>query len=419
MNTPIFNAQFLTIDFRLLDNPEFGAFMRTTAFGVYLQMRRYIWRSRDRLHPIAAVNELRGQGKLVCSVERGVLARKLGIVHQEHVSRHITHLVKMGAIHTVRTGRQSVFILGTWEDRSAHADGTYIVELFFLEQLFGVEKRPQISPERGLEADVPEIGTPDVPFKGTSEMRARGTSHSEMLAEGTAEMAMTATSDVSPKPTNKYNKKEIQKQQRSSLLSGFAFSRRQLAEIEETYSADRIKEVVAACRSSEERIDNPTGWVLAALQGGYEFDSAGKRVQARVTKRREIEAETVRKEAEEEAQREATDRRIRGWIESHAEEYATIVDEERRKLSGSRLGGSEAVLRVQARCRVWERLEEERRENAGAEITPPVFAVRSVGSEASATPERSAVDDSVMTQPLETPLGSPGGQSLTSLFLGV
>lgn len=419
MNTPIFNAQFLTIDFRLLDNPEFGAFMRTTAFGVYLQMRRYIWRSRERLHPIAAVNELRGQGKLVCSVERGVLARKLGIVHQEHVSRHITQLVKMGAIHTVRTGRQSVFILGTWEDRSAHADGTYIVELFFLEQLFGVEKRPQISPQGGSEAEIPEVGTSDVPLKGISEMRTSGTSHSEMLAEGTAEMAMTATSDVSPKPANKYTKKEIQKQQRSSLLSGFAFSRQQLAEIEETYSADRIKEVVAACRSSEERIDNPTGWVLAALKGGFEFDSAGKRVQERMTRRREIEAAAELKKREEEAQREATDHRIRGWIESHPEEYAVIVEEERQKLTGSRLGGSEAVLRLQARCRVWERLKAEQGDNARAEITPPAFAVRSVGSEAPATPERGAADDSVMTQPLETPSRNPSGQALTSLFLRV
>lgn len=418
MNTPIFNAQFLTIDFRLLDNPEFGAFMRTTAFGVYLQMRRYVWRSSTRLHPIAAVNDLRAQGKLVCSVERGVLARKLGILHQEHVSRHITLLVKMGAIRTVRTGRQSVFILGTWEDRSAHADGTYIVELFFLEQLFGVEKRPQISPESGSDDDVPVIGISEMPLMGTSDMLIVGTSSPEIPIEGTAEMATTATSDVSLKQRYKYNKKEIQKQQQSSLLSSFAFSKQQLVEIEEEYSADRIKEVVAACRSSEERIDNPTGWVLAALKSGYEFDSAGRRIRAKVEQRREKQASNEQRAAEEQARKLQEAERVQEWTDSHPEEFARLLEEEQLRWRGNPVGASQKFLLVSARVRVRELLAEDEPSRGGVETTPPVFAVRSVGSEATGTAERSPADDSVMTQPMQAPSGSPEGQMLTSLFLG-
>ena len=44
---------------------------------------------------------------------------------------------KVEVVHRIRTGRQNVYVLGTWEDRSLAGNGSYVVETFFLEQLFG------------------------------------------------------------------------------------------------------------------------------------------------------------------------------------------------------------------------------------------------------------------------------------------
>lgn len=134
-----YNAQYLTLDFRLLDDPSFCAFMRSPAFALYMVLRRYVWRGTTRRHPLEKVNQLRGQGFLVSALSRAVLARKLGISEVSHISRYLAELVSRGLIEKVRTGRLNAFVLGTWEDRSHAGDGSYLQEMFFLEQRHGAD----------------------------------------------------------------------------------------------------------------------------------------------------------------------------------------------------------------------------------------------------------------------------------------
>src|SRR5215210_4778286 len=220
MNTPTYNGQFLTIDFRMLDNPAFGEFMKTTAFAVYLQLRRYIWRSRVRRHPISQVNELFEQGHLVATAERSFLAKKLGIKEERHISRHITDLCRMGVVKRISTGRQNIYVLGRWEDRSVQQDGSYVIELFLLEQHFGVEKRPQINPQEGTMAESPEDAStesiPGVSLTDTSGVPPSDTP--EVSPVRTPRVSAARTSGVSKKPPYKYRGKQIEKQQQAVLL---------------------------------------------------------------------------------------------------------------------------------------------------------------------------------------------------------
>ena len=174
MTTTVYNAQFLTLDFRLLDHPGFNTFMRTAAFGVYLQLRRYVWRGRDKRHPLARVNELYREGKLVAAVSRELLARKVGIAELSHVSRHLTDLVERGVVRRERTGRQNAYVLGTWEDRSLARDGSYKVELFYLERAFGADDYGQVRigevPPDMPGADVSVSDTSDVSVSDTSDV---------------------------------------------------------------------------------------------------------------------------------------------------------------------------------------------------------------------------------------------------------
>ncbi|HTG33302.1 MAG TPA: hypothetical protein VLB76_10255 [Thermoanaerobaculia bacterium] len=374
MNTPVYNAQFLTIDFRMLDNRAFGEFMKTTAFAVYLQIRRYIWRSRTRRHPIAQVNELLEKGNLVATVERSYLAEKLGIKEERHISRHISELCRMGVIQRISTGRQNIYILGNWEDRSVQRDGSYVIELFLLEQHFGVEHRPQIIATEGHAAALPE----EVPMSNTSEVSFTDTS--QVSPKKSSRVSAKRSSGVSRKPPYKYRTEEIEKQQQAALLlKGFPFSQAQLAEIAATYSIERVREVVTAYEQrSEGKIENPSGWVLAALKGGYDFDSAAKRVRVKYEQRRGRQAAQADAEALAEAARQELAARVQAWIEDHPQEYGKLVEAERKRWRGSSTGESERFLHTCARVRVQELLAEDRERAPDPHETP--FLIRQLSA---------------------------------------
>lgn len=180
MNSRTYNAQFITLDFRLLDDAGFCAFMRSAAFAVYLQLRRYVWRGTNRRHPLEKVNELLRSGYLASAVPRETLARKLGIRQVTNVSRHLAELERLGVVRKVRTGRLNAYVLGTWEDRSLAGDGSYVIETFYLEQTYGAEpfEQPRLDDlPPGLERDdVPLRVTSEVSLRSTSDVRSRGAS---------------------------------------------------------------------------------------------------------------------------------------------------------------------------------------------------------------------------------------------------
>ncbi len=120
MGTENFNRQFVLLDFRDMDNPEFLAFVRSPEFSTDLLMRRHIWRS---LHPHhMGLHELYERDRLLtCSLDRERMAEQLGGVSTRTVSSDLVALERRGLIRVRTTGRQNIYVLGWWGRRKASA----------------------------------------------------------------------------------------------------------------------------------------------------------------------------------------------------------------------------------------------------------------------------------------------------------
>ncbi len=129
MATERFNRQFVLIDFEDLDNADYLAFMRSPEFSTYMVMRRYIWRSEQE--HAAGLHEYYARGHLVCSLYREALAKKLGI-SAPSITRDIAALLKRGALESIFTGRQNIYILGRW---GREAESNLYYEVFYLDRL--------------------------------------------------------------------------------------------------------------------------------------------------------------------------------------------------------------------------------------------------------------------------------------------
>lgn len=131
-----FNRQFIIIDFRLLENRKFLKFIGSSEFATYLVLRRNVWRGSDQHY--MGLNELYTKDKLLsCSLERSKIA-EVTHIDPDNISRHLTSLEAHGVIKIRRTGRQNIYILGEWVD--VHGNGTYKLEWFYLEGVFGISK---------------------------------------------------------------------------------------------------------------------------------------------------------------------------------------------------------------------------------------------------------------------------------------
>ena len=131
-----FNRQFILIDFRLLEDREFLAFLGSSEFATYLVLRRNIWRS-SQSHYMGLHDLYLGEKLLASSLERIAIAKTTG-VDPDNISRHLTSLTRKGVIRRVRTGRQNIYVLGEWID--VHHDSSYRLEWFYLEGRYGISK---------------------------------------------------------------------------------------------------------------------------------------------------------------------------------------------------------------------------------------------------------------------------------------
>src|SRR5215203_1770311 len=128
MSTDRFNRQFILIDFRDLENPDYLAFVRSPEFSTYLLMRRHIWRSRQPHH--MGLEALYSQGFLACSLDRERMAEQLGGVSIRTISNDLSQLERRRVIAVQHTGRQNIYVLGRWGDD----DGAYF-ETWFVDRL--------------------------------------------------------------------------------------------------------------------------------------------------------------------------------------------------------------------------------------------------------------------------------------------
>lgn len=131
-----FNRQFIMLDFRLLRNREFLKLLGSSEFATYLVLRGHVWRS-CKPHYMGLEQLYAREKKLACSLTREKISETTGIA-PDNISRHLSTLQDQGLIERQRTGRQSVFVLGEWLD--VKGDGSYHLEWFYLEGLYGIAK---------------------------------------------------------------------------------------------------------------------------------------------------------------------------------------------------------------------------------------------------------------------------------------
>ena len=149
-----FNRQFLMLDFALLDDPDFQEFLRRPEFAVYLALRRFVWRGGP--HRLQLQDFYHQERKLVAAVGRQRLAATLGIKTVNRVTDYLKALEELRVIKRLRTGRETIFVLGEWVDISEQQDGSRRKEWFYLESRFSAPAtdaqqgvRDQTTPEKG------------------------------------------------------------------------------------------------------------------------------------------------------------------------------------------------------------------------------------------------------------------------------
>ena len=104
-------------------------------------LRRHVWRGGEKTPHYLGLHELYEQERLLASsISRERLAAKLGLRDVTRVSKHLTKLEQAGVVQRMRTGRQSIYVLGEWVDYSEGNDGSKRIEWFYLDRVFGLDK---------------------------------------------------------------------------------------------------------------------------------------------------------------------------------------------------------------------------------------------------------------------------------------
>ena len=130
-----FNRQLIMLDFEQLEDPKFIAFVDRAEFATYLILRRYIWRGGE--HTLGLHNLYRKKRLLVAAVGRERIAELRGLTDVTRVSKHYKYLEDLQVARKMRTGRETIMVLGEWFDISEHGDGSKPKEWFYVERRFG------------------------------------------------------------------------------------------------------------------------------------------------------------------------------------------------------------------------------------------------------------------------------------------
>ena len=172
-----FNRQFILFDFKQLDDPSFLDFIGTAEFKTFLILLRYIWRGGN--HRLGLDDFYHQKQKLVTAVGREFVAQKLGLSDATRVSKHLSKLEALKLIERMRTGRETIFVLGEWIDISEEGDGSAKKEWFYYERVFGKNKSTVSSNETRKGSE--EESTADVAQNATSDVH--NTPHQEWPSE--------------------------------------------------------------------------------------------------------------------------------------------------------------------------------------------------------------------------------------------
>ncbi len=183
MGTENFNRQFLLLDFRDLDNPEFLAFVRSPEFSTYLLMRRHIWRS-SRPHHMGLHELYERERLLACSLDREQMAEQLGGVSTRTVSSDLVALERRDLIRVRATGRQNIYVLGWWgEEEGVRYEAFYADRL----QVRGEENFTPDLKDQTLQDRPEENFTSGLKVNRTSDVKFSSPNNREGDREGNRE----------------------------------------------------------------------------------------------------------------------------------------------------------------------------------------------------------------------------------------
>ena len=249
-----FNQQFMILDFALLENRDFLAFVGSSEFATYLVLRRNVWRSAT-IHYMGLHDFYAHDRKLVCSITREKIAACTGVA-PDNISRHLSGLEQKGIIRRIATGRQNIYVLGEWVD--VHGDGSYKVEWFYLEGSFGVAK-----PDPAAAQAAPE---PDLTLSVRPELTAD--------ERGAAAQTRRAASD-----NNRYKQHKENTQQQQAVvqkLCDMHIGKQTAERLAARYPAAHIEQKIALLRWRLERapggqpISDPAAWLVRAIEDDYQ-----------------------------------------------------------------------------------------------------------------------------------------------------
>ena len=163
-----FNRQFILFDYKQLDDRAFLNFVGTSEFRTFLLLLRYVWRGGN--HRLGLDELYQHKKLLVAAVGRGFLAEKLSLQDETRVSKHLKELEDLKIIQRMRTGRETIFVVGEWIDISEERDGSAKKEWFYYERVFGKTRLPDPSKETRKGSDE-GLATSDVAQNTTSDVQ--------------------------------------------------------------------------------------------------------------------------------------------------------------------------------------------------------------------------------------------------------
>jgi hypothetical protein len=153
-----YNSQFIQIDFRLLENPDFIRFVHRAEFATYLILRRYIWRGGE--HRLGLHKLYHQDRKLASSISGKRMAELLGMRDVTKISKHLTYLVDLKVVERIRTGRESIFVLGEW---FMPTGWDVSKEFYYLENVFGTSDGDLPNPQNQTWPKRPNQNWPNKP----------------------------------------------------------------------------------------------------------------------------------------------------------------------------------------------------------------------------------------------------------------
>ncbi len=153
-------------------------------------------------------------------------------------------------------------------------------------------------------------------------------------------------------PIQERDSKNTNIQQQTEMLLKFNIRKDILEGMLETYTFERIKDVVDYIEKEGTKISNREWFLFDALKNWYEFNLREKEIKQQKDLKRKQE---IQIEQQNEAKRKMEDfkkQQVEMWKAENYDEYLEIFDQEKQKLSNSPAGKNDFLAEINSRVRI-------------------------------------------------------------------